>query len=74
MKNLIERMSQKDLESLANYVADFPTLGGRLMQSLESKIYVSDLALSDLIDLSFCLGRSTISEFVLNVWDHFPNE
>jgi hypothetical protein len=74
MKTLLERMNQKDLESLSNYIADFPTLGVRLMQSLETKTYVSDLALSDLIDLSFCLGRKTITEFVLDVWSHFPNE
>jgi len=61
--NLLEQMNADEFKKLLEYKEEFPILGAELVKVLTETDYVSQLKVSDAVDLCFVLNCADLSAF-----------
>jgi hypothetical protein len=61
--NLLQQMNADEFKKLLEYKEEFPILGAELVKVLTETDYVSQLKVSDAVDLCFVLNCADLSAF-----------
>ena len=74
MKKLIERLSPEHLQSLIEWIEEYPNMGMDVYNFLDSRYYVREIPFGLIVDLHSALKYPTITDFVYDIYNVFPSE